>query len=243
MSIKAEIISFLENGGIKNISSVTDADLDGASFLVFIPTTLTTNGRRIPSGHKLGRLREQLKAKGINIEYVLTDGALFDLESGLRAALLMSHNNLVRNVFFQLKDRTGNIWIDPKKPLTPETKAQIKARASEYLKSFNLDAGDIVSTTEDNIPTITASLKIIRLLAPIEASDLASALSNANFVVPSEDWVRRRLDQLRKKGLVVRRNDGAYVLSLTGLRALGTGRGRASPDVVRVLALARRSAV
>jgi len=243
MSIKSEIISTLEGGGIETISSVTDADLDGASYLVFIPIALDKNGKKSPSGHKLGKLREKLKAKGIDIEYVLTDGALFDLESGLRAALMMSHNNLVRNVFLQLKDRTGNIWIEPKQPLTSDAKAQIKTRASAYLKNFDLDAGDIVSTAEDNIPTITASLKAIRLLAPIKTSDLAVALSNANFVVPSDDWVRRRLDQLRKKGLVVRRNDGAYVLSLAGLRALGTRRDRASPDVVRLLALARGPAV
>lgn len=240
MPHKAEIISLLERGGIANVSSVVEADLEAIAYLVFIPIERNSDGSKSPSGFKLGKIKEELKNIGISVEYVLTDGAAPDLESGLRAALLMSHGDYIRNVFFQANGRSGDVWIDPKRTLEPLVRDQIRERAQGYLKNFEFIVGNVVLTAEDNLPTVTVCLKAIRKSAPVEVNDLISILRDSNFNIPSYDWMRRRLDLLRKKGLVVRRGDGRYVLSLTGLRALGTGRGRSSPDVARLLALVRR---
>ena len=57
--------------------------------------------------------------------------------------------------------------------------------------------------------------------------------------MPSEGWMAHMADSLRKSGLVVRLKSGKYALSLAGLMALGSAKNAKSPDISRLLDLAR----
>jgi hypothetical protein len=139
-----------------------------------------------------------------------------------------------------VEGKSAVVWLEPKKVLDEATRRSIDAKINIYIAGFDLRLGSISITTGENLPSVLASLGIIRQIAPAEATTLKEAFQRAGFSVPSVDWLNRRLDVMRKSGKIVRLEDGRYTLSLRSLRELGTAKnGRTSPDVSRMLALVR----
>jgi hypothetical protein len=89
-------------------------------------------------------------------------------------------------------------------------------------------------------PTATEFLATARRKAPATCEAMQSELAARGFPGLSLEWVNHQFDRLRKGNLLHRQPDRTYVLTHAGLQALGSGKGRNSPDVMRLLDLARR---
>lgn len=240
MTAESRIEQFLRGHGVPVSGSIVRDGYDGPRFYVFVEVTRDGNYRQVPSNITLHKLRNKLSEEGTNVEFILTDGAQRDIEISVRASLLHSFGMLVRNSFISTTHNTAEIWLDTKKTLTNDQLAEIKNNAEIMLAHFGLKLGHIQFANADNLPSQTICIVALRKLAPAELSKIAYLLRKNGFTVPSNDWLSRTFDNLRKKGFVVRLKSEKYALSLAGLKALGTAKNAKSPDLSRLLDLARR---
>lgn len=234
-----EIIAFLQKKNIV-VSGVPIKDKEVENrFFVFTAVSRDNENRQIPSNKKLNDARLELAEHSIAIEFLLTNPQSRDIEAGLRATLLHSFGSDLRNIFLSIEKSKASIWLDPKRNIDTEELKTIEERARIFLRELDIEIRSISLTTNENLPGLLISLRAIRQTAPVDIFTLSQELTRRGFTIPSEDWLRRKLDQMRKNGKVARLEDGRHVLTLSTLRELGTVKGRSSPDVQRMLAIAR----
>jgi hypothetical protein len=219
-------------------SAIRDSE-SGNSFYVFVEVRRDGRGRQDPSNSQLETAKETLQGLGVLVDFVLTDAMMRDAEAGLRATLLHSFGAIVRNSFLAKEGRDAFVWVVPKRQLSDTELDDVSAKARVLLRELGLELVHVTLTTDENLPTKTRCLTMLRLVAPVTSETLALRLRAAGFVVPSEDWMVRRLDSMRKAGQVVRLKSGLYTVTLQTLRGLGTIKSRNSPDLSRLLALAK----
>lgn len=237
----AKVITILQEMGINVAGAIVEDSGAPRHLFIHVAVVRDSNNKQVPSNRKLSDARDALLAvEGITVEFLLTDGLHQDIEAGLRATVLHAFGSNVRNVFMSITDGTAQVWIEPKQTLDEVVSKAIFEKVRTYISGFNVELSSLTLTTGENFPSVLGCLRAIRQLAPVTPSDLLQELIIRGFTVPSIDWLKRRLDAMRKKGQVVRLEGNRYVLSLGCIRSLGTIKGRSSPDVTRVLALARR---
>jgi hypothetical protein len=207
----------------------------------FIPVSVerSGDGTSTPSKKNLIDAKSKLQDAGFIAEFLIVDAKTQDLEHSLRSSLLVSYPNIIRNAFLSREGTDADIWIDTKKVIDQQEREQISAHISEFGKLFGLTNPKLLSLDDTAVATRFETLSAIRLLAPVSCENLRDELGKRGYTVPSLDWVNRQFDLLRKSGLVTRLHDRRYVLSLEGLKRLGTVKNRRSPDIQRLLALAR----
>lgn len=84
-------------------------------------------------------------------------------------------------------------------------------------------------------------LRLLRTVGPCSKEVLRDALEKHECGVPSIQWLNRTLDRLRQKGFVRYVGDDLFSLSARALFKTPARAGRASADVQRALAIARRT--
>lgn len=208
----------------------------------FVPLRLTqlSGGGKSPSGRALARARSNLAELGYVIDFILIDEETPLVEESLRASLLSSFPDDVRNSFLSADNGSPHAWIEFKRKPNTEIALRLDEHLRKFADLFSLPNLSMTAIGEANTATKIEILSAIRQLAPVDAPTLGRDLAGKGHDVPSPDWTNRRLDALRKGNLVLRRHDGTYVLTTTALAQLGTRKGPRSPDVRRLLALARR---
>lgn len=235
-----ELVRYLAEKGVSVVGSIVkDSNGSGALF-VRIAVERDSDNRQQPSNRTLSSIKGELLLRGQHVEFLLTDGLGQDIEAGLRATLIHSFGADVRNVFFSYDGRLGHVWFESKRTLDDEAVRRIKLRAEAFLGGFEISLTTFTTTGDENVPGNLACLRVLRQLAPATMAELNSELVRRQFTVPSEDWLKRRLDVLRKSGKVVRLAGGKFSCTLSTIHGLGTVKGRRSPDLDRLLALARQ---
>lgn len=237
--VQAYLLTSLTELGITVVGSIVEDSDRSKSFFVRVAVSRDSDNLQRPSNRRLNELKASFASEGVRVEFLLHDLQGQDIEAGLRATLLYAFPNTVRNAFLSIQDRQAQVWIEPKHSLSTEEVRAIEQKAGDYLEGVGINVYKLVSVGNENLPGNLACLKLLRQLAPVSVAGLKEKLE-INFSVPSEDWLKRRLDALRKAGKVVWIGDGTYACTLDALRGLGSERGARSPDVSRLLALARR---
>ena len=206
----------------------------------FVPVIIRRHAeRQVPSGRELGALRDQAAALGYHVEYLLADEDRRQIEEGLRASFLSSFPNLIRNTFLSIEEDNAVIWIEKKREITQEEQERVEHHAKTYVSLFKLRKATVHIAGDSNVATNMEILGLVRGRAPATCDGIREALIERGFAVPSLDWINRRFDALRRAGLLIRRPDRTYALTLEALHRLGTLKNSRSPDVARLLALAR----
>ena len=123
--------------------------------------------------------------------------------------------------------------------LEPDELEELKNHANQVCELFNLPTARVIPLSALNLPTKFEMLRLIRRLSPVNCDRLKTALEEQNYDVPSLEWINKQFDLLRKNRLVIRLTDRTYALTAEGLHRMGTVKGRSSPDIARLLALAR----
>jgi len=236
----SKVITILKELDINVAGSIVEDSGAPERLFIHVAIVRDSKNKQVPSNRKLNDARHALAEEGITVEFLLTDGQQQDIEAGLRATVLHAFGSNVRNVFMSTTGGSAQVWIEPKQMLNEAVSKAIAEKVKTYISGFNTELGSLALTTGENVPSALACLRAIRQLAPVDSSELLLELVNRGFTVPSTDWLRRRLDMMRKKGQIVRLGGNRYVLSLGSIRSLGTKKDGASPDITRMLALARR---
>jgi hypothetical protein len=235
-----DISKTLSEQGIKLRYPLVGGNSDGSRIIAFVEVRWDTEGTRRPSDRKLSRTALAFSNDGIEIEFILVNEKAADNEEELRSSLLNGYGDYIRNSFLIVGKKGMNITLVPKKDEVKNEIDAIKNFIIRFFKAKELIVESIELTTEVNLITKTGCIAIIRRFAPIGLEDLKIEIEKRGFVVPSDDWLSRMLDNLRKSSLVVRKKSGGYAMTLAGLRAAGTSKNSRSPDIARMLALARR---
>jgi len=235
------IASSLEEVGISIIGSVVQDSAKETHFFVYVPVSRDSENRQIPSNRLLKKAQEAIELHGITVEFLLSDADSQNIEGGLRATLLHAFGEDIRNVFLSIDARLANVWFDQKRELTNKILLEVERKTRIYLNEVGIELRSLLTTSNENLPGKLACLNTVRQLAPANVSELREDLLRRGFSIPSEDWLNRRLDLLRKGGLIIRLSTSNYVLSRLALANLGTKKGGKSPDVSKLLALTRKS--
>lgn len=242
---KETISSYLELSGIAVSAIINRPMEEGDGYFAYINLVRGADGSTTPSKQKISMIEKELSGKGFSVGFIFTDNYLLDIEAGLRATLLANHSDMIRNVFLSLEGDKAKVWVEPKADARTAI-PKLSGTARAFLELSKIKLQSITLTVDDFLPANFVILSVLRTISPASLEKLSSALAAKNFSVPSDDWVRRKLEALRKKNLVVWiKSDGdmphSYTLTLKGLKALGTKKNRSSPDITRVLAICRSS--
>jgi hypothetical protein len=234
--------AIVSNCGIPLTGSIIKDARPGNHYFAIVPIKRDRDGRQEPSSRRLEEARQSLLAQGFHIDFVLSEGQSVDVEGGLRAALTTAYGDSAVSVAVAFQGKGATVWVEMADAfMNQATVAAVREKIDLYFDSFAVDELAVHITSRANLPSIFACLRIIRKLAPVDSDMLSAALQTAGFDVPSSEWLSHRLDAMRKSGRLVRLRNGTYTLTADALQKLGTTKGRTSPDVARMLALARRS--
>ncbi|NDU92824.1 MAG: hypothetical protein G3I10_09505 [Ferrovum sp.] len=217
---------------------IEDSSAPGHYF-VRVAVTRDARNRQKPSNKKLNEARQTLAKAGFGVDFLLNDSQTQDIEAGLRATILHGYGAQIRNVYMSTRGKSANVWLDPKRTLDQAILKKIGDSSKRYLSVFGIDLGSLAITTGQDLPGVLPCLRTLRQIAPADIPDLSNKLVQRGFKVPSDDWLKRRLDLMRRSGQVLRVEGSRYVLTMEGIRKLGTTKNRTSPDIARLLALAR----
>lgn len=240
---KDEIATELASNQL-NIAGIVEKSADeNSGYFVYVSVTRDREGVQSPSNFKLKKIKDNFNERGVVLDFIISDELANNIEAGLRATLLINHSDFIRNVFLSLDSREARVWIDPK-PNAQEHLTEIDSTARLYLRGFKLKLLSTSLTINENLPTAFVILKALRICAPASLNELSDKIKSKNLAIPSDDWLKRKLDGLRKKELVVwlkgeLDQPHSYALSLKALKALGTEKKRSSADIVRLLAIAK----
>lgn len=240
MPNQIDLNRILQEYGLVQSSPIVTPPGEPDAVYAFIEVQRNDKNLQEPSNLQLHKIRESIAKQGICIEFVLIDASTKDAEAGVRATVLHHFGDKIRNCFMSVDGRAADVWIVPKGQIPPDVMIGAEDKIRIFLDNIGLKLRKIISTTEDNTPSKSACLSILHQASPTSLALLADQIRYRGFVIPSENWLSRTLDNLRKAGLVTRFKDGSYALTLGGIKAIGTAKNARSPDVRRILDLARR---
>lgn len=240
MPRKSDLEAMLRERGVALAGPIVSTQDDNPTYLVFVKSKILSNGRREPTSFALNSIAKAAVEIGVRVSFVIIDGEREDLDSSIKTMLVGKFPELVRNSFSTFNGQLADVWIEPKQVIETAQRAEIESAISNFLEFLNMTAKSVNFTQAENIPTPTALLRSIRVLAPCSVDEITSALTKKKFTVPNGVWLNHAMDKLRKSGFVLRKKDGQFILTLKGLTVLGTSKNRQSPDVVRALAMAQK---
>ena len=234
--------ALVADSGIPLTGSIIKDARPGNHYFAIVPVTRGHDGRQEPTARRLEEARLLLGSQGYQVDFVLNEQQTVDIEGGLRAALTAAYGDSAISVAIAFQGKKAKVWVEMADAIMSEaTVAAVREKIEVYFASFAVAELAIQISSQANLPSIVVCLRIIRKLAPVDSDSLGTAIQAAGFNVPSPEWLSRRLDAMRKSGRLVRLHNGTYTLTANALQKLGTTKGRTSPDVTRMLALARRS--
>lgn len=186
------------------------------------------------------QVKENLASRDIRLEFIYSYDLNPNVAAGIRA--IFSHFLMERlgDCFVAQDGDKVSIWVTPEGDITPDDILLLEQKSKDFLSSVGLRLGNIVSLKFGNLPSRYIILSVLRIKAPALVPEIVGELRLRNFDIPSDRWLSRALDAMRKANLVTRLKSGRYALSLEALRTLGTSKNAQSPDITRMLDLARR---
>lgn len=203
-----------------------------------------TSEKGFTSKRQLAYLRRMIRER-FNVNVVTAfrqEHQLDSLEAGLEALLVRRYPDYVSGVYMSfVTGESAQIWVSLKSEATDAHLIQIREQAHDYLDAaaLNVEGIEFIPPGLPE-PSIAAILRALKALSPIRLETLLEHLESRGFFISNEQWLSRRLDSARKKGLVLREHSGSYVLTATGLDLVPHSRSRSSTDVERMLLLSRR---
>jgi hypothetical protein len=199
-------------------------------------TGLTTSNRQ------LSNLKKSLSAKfGKHVEII---HVLSDAQESLEDTIILMLNNKftgnVTSLYMSFENENiVNSWIEVSE-LSDDLKNAMEIHYAKILEDVGLGFGTVqwIDSTRE-MPTFPWLLRFLKSNQPINIEDFADEVVN-NFPSVNRKWLNHKLDQLRKKNLLIRETSGNYVLTVQGLSVVPAGASYSSSDVDRALALGRK---
>ena len=230
----------LVEAGVVLSGPAIESPIEENKYHVFIDGRLNDKLSENALKSVLSKLRADLAAKGRVLEFVISGRDYSDIELVVKSIAERTVSGVIENCLVEFSGSSFTIWLVPNRPLLDIEISSIEERIRAYMDSFDLKLLAVYSTITDHLPSKYALLSFIRIKSPVRVEDLSSGMTEKGFSIPTVEWLSKNLDNLRKAGLVLRLKSGRYALTLSALKALGSAKNASSPDIARMLDLARR---
>lgn len=214
---------------------IDDPDVDGGA-IIFIRSN---EGTSAAANRLVKKLENKLAAEGVLAKIVAPNQGGERTEAFLIASLKAALPDLELDVTLATGTNSAAAWVNLPAGVDEDTKNKIEGTVQRFLNQLEVDEAIVKFNAEKNYPSPTACLRILRRNAPCSVEELTQHLHLPGFDPIGLADVKRFLETARRKGQVIRREDGKYILTLQCLMTLGSKRNRFSPDVSRALALPR----
>ncbi|MEO9900367.1 helix-turn-helix domain-containing protein [Nisaea sp.] len=234
--MRGELFEIIQNSKIHKFlrhEPIQDPGKDQDVYLFYIRRI----DNQIITKKDLQNLSVDLKKIGktpVFLEINSDDKSLNDIASNIVRKFF---NKYIKSYYLSRSKSIVNVWIVPKKTLFLVEKEEIENRFSGAIEMIGYKP-KIQFVAEPYEISEFDVIGMLRKLAPCSFDQLISALSKIDSGV-SKKPLSRILDRLRKRKLILRKENKEYALTLTGLKTLGTRKDGKSPDIIRMLELAR----
>ncbi|MBU2549144.1 MAG: hypothetical protein KKB20_12065 [Proteobacteria bacterium] len=199
------------------------------------------------SKRQLTYLKKEIKNKfDIEVEYVIyREKNQEQIDAGLLALLAERFGKIIKDCLTSFKGSNSvDVWIDLSIKMEQSNRGlidNIRGVISDYLNLFGISLRSLHGISQDqDVPSQIVILKVIKIISPAQQIDINNYLQGINYYIPSELWLSRKLDVLRKKMLILRQKDKSYVLTEEGVRFVPRTASSNSSDIKRALALGRK---
>ena len=188
------------------------------------------------------KLTRKLQQAGRKVKIVATSPSGAQVEALIEASLRSRFPEIALELTVATSPTQAAVWVNLPVETPVEKSAEVSVLIHQFLNQIGIADPIVKFRADRNYPSSTACLRVLRRSAPCTPEKLVELLQLPGFDAMALPEVRRFLDTARRKGQVVRRSDGAYILSMQCLMELGSSRDRFSPDISRALALRRLGA-
>ena len=216
-------------------------DGDSGRYIVFILIQIDENGKQEPSNNNLKSIESKIKKEynDINIKIIKNNKYYESLTNFLEVDIKRKWGNYIKNMIINIEILDVKIYIIGTFSNKDENLLKIRSYLKKILNILGFNLKDFIYTSNYNLASEKNCISVIRKKSPIHPKEIIAELKRRNFDVPEDSWLSRILDRWRKRGLIYRKADGKYVMTVQGLRMLGTEASRRSPDVIRALDISR----
>ncbi|MHB1079737.1 MAG: hypothetical protein ACYC67_10050 [Prosthecobacter sp.] len=245
-SKKEELMRFFKARGVGFISDIRGNRPPPVDFAVFIPSDRISSLAKPEhiSKRQLTNFQRFLRSKlGITVEWIEESGHRSTaMEAALFELLDLKYPGRYREVFISaLGSKPVCVWIEPSKSEVENPNLEeVRAAVQTFMELYDVNEFVVDDGASASLPSGLVILRRIKVNAPITREVLAERLISAGSTIPDVRWLQRRLDKLRKQGLVHREASGDYCLTEAALATVPHGKGRSSSDIERALALGMR---
>lgn len=236
---------FLKERGIDFVYEIKSSHSSSCDFALFVSADHVgvKVDNEVTSRRQLNQLTTIIKeALGISVEWIITPGEEAEaMESTLYRIIEQRYPSTVVAVYISSPKQTPiTVWIEPKPGVVEVPKLDsLKELAREFFKLLKLEEF-VIQYDAETVPTTPMLIRNIKAHSPINLQTLAEILKSGSSSVPNLRWLQRKLDTLRKQGLLSRSSTGEYCLTELALHVAPHDRSRSSSDILRGLALGRR---
>jgi hypothetical protein len=241
------IRDFLQERRFSYIEDIHFRTSDDTAIVYILETAIGTRvTKNTTSKRQLKYLQKAIKEElGINVEFLLHRGAEQDqLEADLNRLFKKNFGRIIRDSFISFPEHNSvEIWLDLEDVPLVRSRLQedMVQTAIQYLELFDLKlAGLHLTGLGRELPSKIVILRAVKASAPSTIDDIKRFLESNGFAVPSFPWLNGKLDVLRKNKMLIRQEDGSYVMTEIGLRFVPHGAFRSSSDIERALVLGRK---
>ncbi|WP_306258658.1 hypothetical protein [Pararhizobium sp. IMCC21322] len=234
-----DVFNELISKGLKPVGRVVENPDKENSFLVFLRTSYDNDGRPHLSKRLISSIVGNFERENITLIITFLDEKALELDAAVTAMLSSKFPEAVVNSIVSLENGEGLVSIDLSDQALDTDTVTIEQTIREFLGFLGVEKLEFIFSTPLPLSTVTACIGMVRKHAPITAEDLTQKLVDAGFAKPSATWLNSTLDRWRKDGFLHRRTDKRFILTLAGLKHVGTRRNRTSPDISRALAIGR----
>lgn len=236
-----EISELFQRHGIQVAGNTVEDQESGAKF-IFISAETDKSGKQHPTNYSISKVERLAKAKYGDVFIVLLLDEIEDIKTSIKSLIIRQYGEDVRNIFSNVNRDSVVVWVEPRTTISLEKIGEIEGAIRDFVCYFKLRLEHLIDISRLKLPSEKACISALRMQAPATEGAVADELQKRGFDVPNEEWLKRLLDRNRKRKLIHRKQDGRFIMTLSGLRASGSGKTRNSPDVRRALELARRHA-
>lgn len=231
----------------KKKNYVTDVRIRSSDETIMLYVSQDRISSKVKSGltsfRQLNNLKKAITQKfSRNAEVILfQNDAQKELESGFYQILSRKFDGQIISLYISFRDKFVVDGFIEVANLTAQLQTEISEHFNSILKDAELQLGSLYwLDSPADFPTIVALLRVLKVLQPVSLKELTVEIQK-DYGSVSDKWLNHKLDQLRKKGFILRQKiNSTYVLSGDALRVIPAGARRTSSDIERALALGRK---
>lgn len=231
----------------KKQAYVTDVRIRSSDETIMLYVSQDRVSSRVKSGltspRQLNNLKKDITQNfSRSAEVILfQNDAQKELESGFYQILSRKFDEQIISLYISFRDKSVVDGFIEVANLTEQLQTEISEHFNLILKDADLQLGSLYwLDSPADFPTIVALLRVLKVLQPVSLKELTIEIQK-DYSSVSDKWLNHKLDQLRKKGLILRQKvNSTYVLSGEALRVIPAGARRTSSDIERALALGRK---